>query len=115
MLTMSVERVVRGQAERKRRLEAARAAAAALVGDELLEFFAELYERVEAVAKGPGAAETSELAAGATEASIVPEGHSKTDAAEALVPGHPNGVTTAEVGSRIGQSPETADSTLRHV
>lgn len=39
----------------------------------------------------------------------------KTDAAEAFVQEHLEGVTTAQVASRIDQSERTADSTLRHV
>ena len=116
MLNMGlVEKIRHEQDARKRRLEAARAAEAALKEDERREFFAEIYAKVEVEAAGIEAKPTPPASRSRLPSKANGTSGKKTDRAEAFVFAHPNGVSASEVADEIGQRIRTAESTLRQV
>lgn len=110
-----IEQLLQQVQSRKPLREAARAAFAALDSGERREMLAEFVEMVmadEAAPKAPAAAPSAPAAPPVSVASPANgETMRKIDKAEQLVMANP-GISSREVGARIGQTPSTAGSTL---
>jgi hypothetical protein len=112
-----VDRIIQNAKERKARRDTAIAAFKALPAEDRHEVLAELIGLVEADAGDdpPDANEAQQPPQTPARASEGPETATFTDKGEAFVLQHPEGVTTRQVATAIGQKVESVDGTLRSV
>lgn len=104
----ALDRIIQERKERKTRREAAIAAVMALPAEDRHEVLAELITLLDTDAEIQAQPEpVKEVSA------LVEAVGSFTDRAEVFVLRHPGGVTTAEVGTAIGQKTTSVDGTLR--